>query len=65
MQSHSQLVINPVVRENSGFFKIVSMEMELSELLGGKKIDLRTPNELSLYFRNRVMAEAVFQYDSD
>ena len=42
-----------------GFFKIVSMEMELSELLEGRKIDLRTPNELSIYFRDRVMAEAI------
>ncbi len=48
-----------------GFFKIVSMEMELSELLEGRKIDLRTPNELSIYFRDRVMAEAVVQYDSN
>jgi hypothetical protein len=48
-----------------GFFKIVSMEMELSELLEGRKIDLRTPNELSIYFQDRVMAEAVVQYDSD
>ena len=47
-----------------GFFKIVSMEMELSELLDGRKIDLRTPEELSIYFRDRVMAEAVVQYDS-
>ena len=45
-----------------GFFKIVSMEMELSELLEGRKIDLRTPNELSIYFRDRVMTEAVVQY---
>ena len=48
-----------------GYFKIVSMEMELSELLEGRKIDLRTPNELSVYFRDRVMAEAVVQYDSN
>ncbi|MEW6497906.1 MAG: nucleotidyltransferase family protein [Cyanobacteriota bacterium] len=46
-----------------GFFKIVSMEMELSELLEGRKIDLRTPEELSLYFRDRVMASSVVQYD--
>jgi predicted nucleotidyltransferase len=44
------------------FFKIVSMEMEISELLEGRKIDLRTPNELSIYFRDRVMTEAVVQY---
>lgn len=47
-----------------GYFKLVSMEMELSEMLDGRKIDLRTPNELSIYFRDRVMAEAVVQYDS-
>ena len=47
-----------------GFFKIVSMEMELSSLLEGRKIDLRTPNELSIYFRDRVMASSVVQYDS-
>lgn len=48
-----------------GLFKIVRMEMELSELLEGRKIDLRTPEELSIYFRDRVMAEAVVQYDSE
>jgi uncharacterized protein len=48
-----------------GFFNIVSMEMELSELLEGRKIDLRTLNELSVYFRDRVIAEAVVQYDSN
>ena len=47
------------------FFKIVSMEMELSEMLEGRKIDLRTPNELSVYFRDRVMTEAMVQYDSN
>jgi predicted nucleotidyltransferase len=48
-----------------GFFKIVSMEMELSSLLEGRKIDLRTPEELSIYFRDRVMASSVVQYDSN
>ncbi|MFB2879977.1 nucleotidyltransferase family protein [Floridanema aerugineum] len=48
-----------------GYFKLVSMEMELSEMLKGRKIDLRTPNELSIYFRDRVIAEAVVQDDSN
>lgn len=48
-----------------GFFKMASMERELSEMLEGRNIDLRTPNELSIYFRDRVMAEAVVQYDSN
>jgi hypothetical protein len=47
-----------------GYFKLVSMEMELSEILDGREIDLRTLDELSIYFRGRVMAEALVQYDS-
>lgn len=41
---------------------IVKMQQELSEILNGKEVDLRTPQELSRYFRDRVMAEAVVQY---
>jgi len=43
-------------------FAIVTMQQELSELFGGRTIDLRTPQELSRYIRNRVMAEALVQY---
>jgi predicted nucleotidyltransferase len=45
-----------------GFFELADMEEELSELLGGSKVDLRTPEELSRYFRDDVMAEAEVQY---
>jgi hypothetical protein len=38
------------------------MELELSDLLGGVKVDLRTPPELSRYFRDEVMATAETQY---
>jgi len=43
-------------------FDIAGMEIELSELLGGKKVDLRTPQDLSRYFRDEVVAEAEVQY---
>lgn len=43
-------------------FAIVKMQLELSEMLNGREVDLRTPQELSRYFRDRVMAEAVVQY---
>jgi uncharacterized protein len=46
------------------FFKLVQMERELSKLFSGRKIDLRTPEELSPYFREKVMLEAIIQYDS-
>ncbi len=41
-----------------GFFGLVEMEDELSSLLGGHKVDMRTPNDLSRYFRNEVMESA-------
>jgi hypothetical protein len=37
------------------------MENELSVLLG-RKVDLRTPEDLSRYFRQAVLAEAEVQY---
>ena len=45
-----------------GLFGIARMERELSALLGGQKVDLRTPQDLSRYFRQRIMEEAEVQY---
>ena len=45
-----------------GYFGLVGMEMELSDMLG-RKVDLRTPGELSRYFRERVVSEARLQYE--
>ena len=41
--------------------RFFTLERELSEILG-RKVDLKTPNFLSPYFRGRVMAEAEVQY---
>jgi hypothetical protein len=40
---------------------MAGLELELSELLG-RKADLRTPAELSRYFRDEVVAGAEVQY---
>ena len=40
-----------------------AMQAELSEILG-RKVDLNTPNFVSRYFRDRVLAEAEVQYVS-
>jgi predicted nucleotidyltransferase len=45
-----------------GFFGLARMERELSELLGGRKVDLRTPEDLSRYFRDEVLTEAEVRY---
>jgi len=44
------------------FFRLFDIEDELSALLGGRKADLRTPEDLSRYFRQDVLATAVVQY---
>ena len=44
-----------------GFFGLARMEGELSELVG-RKVDLRTPQDLSGYFRDEVTRSAAVQY---
>jgi len=46
-----------------GYIRLAGMELELSNLLG-RKVDLRTPRELSHYFRGQVMESAAIQYDA-
>lgn len=46
-----------------GYFELADMEADLSELLG-RKADIRTPAELSRYFRQEVLATAETQYVS-
>jgi len=43
-------------------FDLARMERELSAVLGGRKVDLRTPKELSRYFRDEVLSTASVQY---
>ncbi len=45
-----------------GYFGLFDRAEELSQLFGGRKIDLRTPADLSRYFRGQVVAEAEVQY---
>ena len=47
-ESHAQI----------GLFDMARMERELSPLFGGLKVDLRTAEDLSRYFRERVVASA-------
>jgi predicted nucleotidyltransferase len=44
------------------YFDLAQIEIELSELVDGRKVDLRTANELSRYFRDEVVTSAVLQY---
>ena len=44
-----------------GLLGIAGMELELGEMFG-RKVDLRTPEDLSRYFRQSVLDEAQLQY---
>jgi len=47
-----------------GLIGISQMEHELEEMIG-RRVDLRTPNDLSPYFRNEVIAEAYHLYGKE
>lgn len=44
-----------------GLIRMAGMEIELTQIVG-RKVDLRTPEDLSRYFREKVVAEAEVQY---
>lgn len=61
-ESDVDVLVDFVQGHVPGFFKLFEMEEELSGLLGGHKIDMRTPEDLSRYFRDKVVATAQVQY---
>jgi len=65
MQQGSDIDLLVEFEENyiPGFFALCRMENELSDLLG-RKVDLRTPQELSRYFRDEVVRTAEVQYEA-
>lgn len=44
-----------------GLIRLAGMEIELTEILG-HKVDMRTPQDLSRYFRDEVINSAEVQY---
>jgi uncharacterized protein len=45
-----------------GLLGMATLEDELSALVGGRKVDLRTPRDLSRHFRDEVVRTAQVQY---
>ena len=45
-----------------GLIRLAGMELELSQAMGGRKVDMNTPQCLSRHFRDRVQQEAQVQY---
>lgn len=46
------------------FFTMAQVEIELSPLLGGRKVDLRSAQDLSRYFRDEIVRSAEVQYEA-
>jgi len=47
--------------QSVGLIRLAGMQIELSDILG-RKVDLRTPGDLSRYFRQEVLDSAEVQY---
>lgn len=47
-----------------GLLRLAEMELELGELLGGREVELRTYEDLSRHFRDRVREQAVRLYEA-
>lgn len=45
-----------------GLLGLAAIEAALSALLGGRRVDLRTPQDLSRHFRDEVLRTAAVQY---
>ncbi|MDE2998643.1 MAG: nucleotidyltransferase family protein [Gemmatimonadota bacterium] len=46
-----------------GLLGVAGMELELSQLFPGRKVDMPTPEDLSPYFRQEVLDTAEVQYE--
>lgn len=62
-ESDIDVLVEFLPETQASLLDMARMQRELSSLLG-RKVDLRTPAELSKHFRSEVMAEAEVQYDA-
>ena len=61
-ESDVDMLVEFIPGSRIGYFELVGMEIELTELVG-RKVDLRTPQELSRHFRQQVIDEAELIYE--
>ena len=61
-ESDIDLLVEFAPGRTPGLLGMAGMEIDLSALFGGRKVDLRTPEDLSRYFRQEVLDMAEIQY---
>ena len=62
--SDIDLLVEFLPEARPSLFDMAQIELDLSQQMGGRKVDLRTAPELSRYFRDTVVREAQVQYDA-
>lgn len=60
--SDVDLLVEFAPGQKPGLLGLAAIEAELSALLGGRSVDLRTAEDLSPYFREQVVGSAEVQY---
>jgi predicted nucleotidyltransferase len=60
-ESDIDMLVEFIPDSKIGYFELIGMELELTEMLK-RKVDLRTPAELSRYFRQTVLESAQVIY---
>ena len=60
--SDIDMIVDFRPQERVGFFRLADIEEALGRLFGGRKVDLRTPMDLSRYFRDQVMRDVLIIY---
>jgi uncharacterized protein len=60
--SDIDLLVEFLPEARPSLFDMAQIEIELSEGMSGRKVDLRTARDLSRYFRDEVVGEAALLY---
>ncbi|MEX2650167.1 MAG: nucleotidyltransferase family protein [Alphaproteobacteria bacterium] len=60
--SDVDLLVEFTPGKEPGLIALAGIEAELSALLAGRRVDMRTPQDLSRHFRDEVVREAEVQY---
>lgn len=61
--SDIDLLVEFTPGQEPGLIALSVMELELSQILGGTTVDLRTAGDLSRHFRDEVLRSAAVQYE--
>jgi len=61
-ESDVDILVEFIPQFTPSLLDLVRLESKLSSLIG-RKVDLKTPSELSRYFRHQVLNEALPQYE--